>query len=307
MLKKGFIYLVLFASLIVKSKAQDNVQWKKDSAQANESLGQRAWNDTRIISIPTTKIIDKHRLEFYIMHRFGNMGTASNGGGHTLYGFDVASDIYFGFDYSLLKKLQIGIGRSLQRELIDLSIKYCPLIQKEGGSPVSVAVYEDAGVSSLSDAMFYDAGDMSNHSIADRLMYLTQVIISTRLNKHISLELVPSLSFRNHVLVPINTNDSTFDENAIPAIGVGGRYMFNGMIGIVAEYYYYYSKYRTNNPMQSYYYPFSVGIEMHTGGHVFEINLSNASSLNGNNIIPFTTNTWTKGGYKLGFTISRLF
>jgi hypothetical protein len=121
------------------------------------------------------------------------------------------------------------------------------------------------------------------------------------------LELVPTLSYRNHILEAINTYNNTYDENAIPALGIGGRYMFNKTLGIVADYYYIYSKYRTNNPNSGYYNALSAGIEVNTGGHVFEINLSNASGLTGNNFIPHTTDTWLKGGFKLGFTISRNF
>ena len=143
-------------------------------------------------------------------------------------------------------------------------------------------------------------------NIADRFSYLTQVIISSRINDHISLEVIPTISYRDHILETPNPNNNTYDGNAIPAIGIGGRYMFNKTIGIVAEYYYIISKFRTNNPTP-YYNILSAGIEVNTGGHVFEINMSNTPGLNGNNAIPYTTSSWLKGGFKLGFTISRNF
>lgn len=121
------------------------------------------------------------------------------------------------------------------------------------------------------------------------------------------MEIVPTLSYRNHILEAINTNNNTYDENAIPALGIAGRYMFNRTLGVVVDYYYIMSQYRTDNPYANYYNALSVGIELHTGGHVFEINLSNTSGLTGNNFIPFTTDTWLKGGFKLGFTIARNF
>ena len=285
-------------------KAQE-FNWN-DSALNATNPEQRNWNDIHLISTPTTKTVDKGRMEFNIMHRFGSMGAASGGGVHELYGFDIASDIYFSFDFGILKNLQVGFGRSKQRELIDIDIKYVPLTQKKDQCPVSIAIYEDIGYIPVSAATFYLPGD-SNTSPADRIVYLTQVILSRRFDRHISVELLPTLSFRNHVSYLQNSNNGTWDENFIPAIGVGTRYMFNGRIGIVADYYYIISQYRMNDNLQSYYNSFSIALEMHTGGHVFQITLSNASALIPTNIVPYTSDAWRNGGFKLGFSISRLF
>jgi len=268
-----------------------------------------AWNDERLITSPTTRTVAPHFMEVYFMHRLGNIGGASGGGVHTLYGFDIASDVLFGFDFGITKRFMLGVCRSKARELIDVYGKYRILYQKKGGSPVSIAVNEDFGITPEDTTILYRGTSEaeSRRSIADRFFYLTQIIIDSRINKHISLEIVPSLCHRNHVLETINTNNNAYDENDIPAIGVGGRYMFNKTLGIVADYYYIISKYRTNNPYMHYYNPLSFGIELNTGGHVFEINLSNASGLVGNNFVPSTSDTWLKGGFKLGFTISRTF
>ncbi len=182
------------------------------------------------------------------------------------------------------------------------------LDQKEGGCPISLALNADVGINPQDTGTFYNgtAAAEGQRNFTNRLSYLGQIIISTRLNKHISLEITPTLCHRNHVLEFPNLNNNSYDENDIPAVGVGGRYMFNKTIGIVADYYYIYSKFRTNNPTP-YYNALSCGIEIYTGGHVFEINISNASDLVANNFIPNTTDTWLKGGFKLGFTISRLF
>ena len=280
-----------------------------DTSKTSKDGQSPTWNDVRIINSPTTKTTPPHFLDIYFMHRFGNMGAASNGGTHSLYGLDGASDILFGFDLGISKRLMIGMSRSRQSEMIDLYGKYKILYQKKGGSPVSIAISEDLGFIPQDTATFYRATNIptSRRSIVDRFDYLTQLIIDSRINKHLSVEIIPTLSHRNHVSEVMNTSNNTYDANDIPAIGIGGRYMFTKQIGIVADYYYIISKYRTNNPNQSYYNCLSVGIEVFTGGHVFEINLSNASALMGNNIIPNTTDTWTKGGFKLGFTIMRAF
>jgi len=299
----ALLFLLSFGFAAV---AQQNLNVWADSSGPAANPEEKNWNDISLISMPTTKTVDKHHTEFDISHRFGNIGGEGGGGVHTLYGFDVASDIYFSFDYGILKNLQIGIGRSKQQELIDVDIKYRPLTQKTGGSPISLAIYEDVGAIPEANSTFYAATD-SNHNLADRLVYLSQLIISRRFDKHLSVELLPTLSFRNYVLYTINSNNDTYDENFIPAIGVGFRYMFTSVTGIVADYYYIISPYRVDNNVQSFYNAFSIGLEMHTGGHVFHITLSNASSLNPNNIIPYTTDAWRNGGFKMGFSISRMF
>jgi hypothetical protein len=268
-----------------------------------------AWNDERLISSPTTKTVAPGFMEVYFMHRLGNMGGESNGGFHTLYGFDEASDVLFGFDFGITKRLMIGFCRSKEQELIDVYGKYRLINQKTGGWPISLAINADIGITPEDTGTLYSGSTEGENqrSIFDRLTYLGQIIISSRINKNISLEIVPTLCHRNHVLETFNSNNNTYDENDIPAIGMGGRYMFNKTIGIVADYYYIISKFRTDNPIQNYYNALSCGIELNTGGHVFEINLSNASGLVANNFIPNTTDTWLKGGFKLGFTISRTF
>ena len=298
------MFLLLLGTMALAQQQTFNVS---DTSAKEENPEQRNWKDTHLISVPTTKTVDKHRMEFNLMHKLGNVGGASGGGAHTLYGFDIASDIYFNFDYGLAKNLQIGVGRSKQKEMFDMDIKYRPLTQKDGGFPLSVAISEDFGVISQSNNKFYGIGDSSQHSIADRFVYNTQLIISRRFNKRLSIELVPTLNFRNRVLTTMNTNKGVFDANSIPALGAGARYMFNGFIGVIADYYYIMSPYRVNNNVVPYYNAFSIGIEMHTGGHVFQINFSNTSAILPINLVPYTNDSWANGGFKLGFSISRLF
>ena len=266
------------------------------------------WNDTRLINSPTTKTVAPGFMEVYFMHRLGNIGTASNGGFHTLYGFDVASDVLFGFDFGITKRFMVGVCRSKAQELIDVYGKYRLLDQKIGGSPVSIALNGDFGITPEDTGTLYSGSleSESRRNISDRFSYLSQLIIASRINKSLSVEVAPTLSYRNHVIEAENTNNNTYDENAIPAIGIAGRYMFNRTIGVVVDYTYIMSQYRTDNPTP-YYNVLSAGIELNTGGHVFEINLSNASGLVANNFIPNTTDTWLKGGFKLGFTIARSF
>jgi len=265
------------------------------------------WKDTKLINVETTKTLAPGVMEFFILHRFGNVGGEDNGGFHTFYGFDVASDIQFAFKFGITKNLTLGVSRSKQQELIDIDAKY-KLITQKTNVPVSLAVYGDAGVTPELNSTFYSGADSTTpHIFIDKLSYFGEVLLDRRFNNHISLELLGGLQHRNYVIAMENYSNGAIDENNIPFAGLGGRFMFNKHSSIVFDYYYIISQYRMNNNANPYYNPISIGYEVETGGHVFEINFTNASFLDENNIIPYTRDTWTKGGFKLGFSISRVF
>jgi hypothetical protein len=268
------------------------------------------WKDTRIIDMQTTKTTAPGVMEFRISHRFGNIGGQSGGGFHTLYGFDIASDILFDFDFGITKNLMVGIQRSKQQELISLTAKYRFLTQQSSGMPISAAIHADAGITpEVSGTLYSGAPPDSTYtqSFADRISYFGELIIDRRFNDRISLELVGGVSHRNYILQNMNADNGAMDMNNIPFAGAGGRFMFNKHSSLVFDYYYLFSQYRTNNTGNPYFPPLSIGYEVETGGHVFEINFTNASFLDENNIIPATRDNWLKGGFKLGFSISRVF
>lgn len=174
--------------------------------------------------------------------------------------------------------------------------------------PISLALYEDVGITPELNSTFYAGADSTTpRLLTDKLSYFSELIIDRRFNDHISLELLGGAQHRNYILQTENQSNGAMDENTIPFAAVGGRFMFNKHSSLVFDYYYIMSQYRMNNAANTYYAPISVGYEVETGGHVFEINFSNASFLNENNIIPYTQGNWLKGGFKLGFSISRVF
>jgi hypothetical protein len=299
----GFICLYSFSA-----KGQSLLALTDSATSAPPPLSS-TWKDTRLINAQTTKTVAPGAMVFRIMHRFGNIGTASNGGIHTLYGFDVVTDIYLSFEFGILKNLEAGFGRSKSQELLDLNLKYRPLTQKSVGMPISLAIYGDAAITPELNSVFYNGADTTKikENVSDRLMYDGEILVDRKFGKVGSLELFAGLNHRNYVLALTNSNNNSRDSNNIMYVGVAGKICLNKHSAFVFEYYDIMSPYRTNNPTQSFYNCLSVGYEIETGGHVFEINFSNGPYINVNNLIPNSTDTWTKGGFKLGFSISRLF
>lgn len=305
--------LLCFISFVGNSQdllhLADSVQSKNEPPPPLSST----WKDTKLINAQTTKTVAPGTMVFRIQHRFGNFGTASNGGIHTLYGFDVVTDIYMSFEFGILKNLEAAIARSKQEELLDAEVKYRPLTQKSVGMPISLAIYGDAAITPEANSTFYNGADVNNPNnfggTRDRLIYDGEIMIDRKFGDIASVEIFAGINHRNWVLQIYNPNpkDPWRDSNNIAYDGIGGKISLSKHAAIVFDYYYIMSPYRVDNTNIPYYNCFSIGYEIETGGHVFEVNFSNASFINVNNFIPNTTDTWTKGGFKLGFSISRAF
>ena len=302
-----FLILGLFFIPLAATSQQDLLKLVDSTHNKGAEKLPPTWKDTKLINVQTTKVVDPGVMEFFILHRFGDVGGAGNGGFHTFYGFDLASDIDFAFQFGLVKNLMIGVSRSKQQELIDLDAKY-KLLTQTSFTPVSLALYEDVGVTPELSSTFYTGADSTTpRSISDKLSYISEFILDRRFNDHISWELLGGFQHRNYVLAAINADNGATDQNNIPFVATGARFMFNKHSSLVFDYYYIISPYRMNNTANPYHNPVSIGYEVETGGHVFEINFTNASYLDENNIIPYTQSNWLKGGFKLGFSISRVF
>jgi hypothetical protein len=298
------------ASFVAQSQSLLGITDSIASATQPPPPLESTWKDTRLIEAQTTKTTSPGVMVFRVMHRFGSMGSDYGGGVHTLYGFDVVTDVYLSFEFGILKNLEVGFGRSKQQELLDLNFKYRPLTQKSVGMPVSVAIYGDAGITPEQTALFYQGADLTHYpeSTTDLLSYIGQVMVDRKFGNIGSLELFAGLHHRNYVLrVPNVTNNGDKDSNTIAYTGAAGRIRLSKHAAITFDYFYIMSSYRVNNLATPFYNCFSLGYEIETGGHVFEINLSNGAYINEINMIPNVNQTWMKEGFKLGFAISRAF
>ena len=311
---KNKIYILVFIAISIfsiQAKAQEDLLALVDTAKnLNKNVKvESLFKTTSLISLPTVTTVKKGTMDFRIDHRFGNAGAMSGGGFHTLYGLDFGQDIRFSFDFGITNKLSFCVGRSRQYEGIDGSLKYRLLDQTTNNHvPFSLAFSVRTTYNPQRSSTFYAGADSSVvQNMADRLTYVSDMMLARSFGDKLSLEIVPTYVHLNYVLGTINTNNNAENENDIYAIGGGGHYMITKHFGIIADYYYIISKYRENNPTLKYYNPLSVGIEIETGGHVFHMYFTNASGIVESAFIPNTTDNWLKGGYKFGFSISRVF
>jgi hypothetical protein len=308
-MKKNLLLLVLAFSAGA-AFAQDDLLSLVDSAAppAVENKVYATFKTTKVISAQSTETVKAKTMDFRVTHRFGNIGIASNGGGHTLYGFDNSEDIRISFDFGITDKIMVGVGRSKMGEMIDGLVKYRFLEQTADNKiPLSIAFYGDMAMSAVRKEQLYSGTVNVEEKFAHRFTYVSQLIFARKFGSRFSLELLPTYVHRNFVRAAINPDNGSEESNGLISVGAGGRVKLTKRVAIIADYFYTLSDFRKNNPVQAFYNPLAVGVEIETGGHVFHLNFTNASGIIDANFIPNTTDTWTEGGFKFGFNISRVF
>ena len=129
-----------------------------------------------------------------------------------------------------------------------------------------------------------------------RLYYVHEVFVSRKFNENIALQLVPVIVHRNLV-------SKRIDQNIVPAVGLGGMYKITEKLTLVGEYYYL----LPGQTADDYENTLSIGIEIETSGHVFQLDLSNSHGMTEKLFVPETTGNWLDGDIHFGFNVVRYF
>ena len=242
---------------------------------------------SRLINGQTIETRHKGELEFIFAHRFGPM----NGGLYELYGLDQAY-VRIGLEYGLTDALGVGIGRNSVDKTVDGFLRYKALRQSQTGMPISLTAFGIMAVkTSPKDA---DAG--YDITFEDRTSYTAQLLIARKFTPALSLQLMPSYVHKNTV-------DQSIEDNDQIALGVGGRIKVSRSVAITSEYYYRFNV-NDNSP---YYNSIGFGVDIETGGHVFQIVITNSRGLTERAFITETTGEFFDGDIHLGFNVTRIF
>lgn len=248
------------------------------------------FKSTRIITGHSIERMKEGQLDFRISHRFGRLNT----GGYNFWGLDQAN-IHLGLDYGITNWLMVGIGRGTYEKTYDGLVKLSVLRQKKGnnGSPISLSVLSTAAYNSLK---WEQAGELP---VGDRLSYTHQLLIGRKFGERLSLEINPTYVHRNLV-------DTELDPNDTWSVGAGGRFKITKRTSLNAEYYLVLPPQRDFRSTQTYN-PLSIGFDIETGGHVFQLFASNSLAMIEKGFITETTGSWLKGDIHFGFNVSRVF
>jgi hypothetical protein len=277
---------------------QDLMDLLNDSTTKEINYSTATFKSTRIMTGQSIERMAPGQLDVRISHRFGPI----NSGIYDFYGLDKLTNIHLGLEYGILKWLMVGVGRGSFEKTYDGFAKFTILRQSTGARimPVSVSAFSSIAVNSMKwtdpDADWAEP-DGDNY-FSSRLYYATQVLVARKFSPALSLQLTPSYVHRNQVKTELDPND-------LFAVGAGGRLKLSKRISFNAEYYYVANK----NPYSSpkYYNPFTVGFDIETGGHVFQLMFTNSYGIIEKAFIGETDGQWKTGDIHFGFNISRVF
>ncbi len=287
-MKKHF--LLYFLLLPILSHAQTGVD-ELDNLMGDEAPKQElvynAFKSSRVINGHSMEMLGEGVLDFRILHRFGVV----KNGISDLFGFDQAS-MRMGFDYGITKDLTVGIGRSSFQKEVDGFVKYRLMHQQDGikKRPVSII-----WVSGMTIKTIPFSNELFN-SFSNRLGYYHQAIIGRKFSEQFTLQLSPTLVHRNLV-------DYIADFNTAVALGVGARLKLSGSTALILDT--YPMLYGNNSNVNKV--PISIGLDIETGGHVFQLHFSNARGMNEKAFITETYQDWAKSEFQFGFNLSRVF
>lgn len=279
------VLLLIFSTL---SYGQDLMDMLGDDEANTTDYTYATFKATRIINGQSIELPPKGALNFVISHHFGRI----NQGAYEFFGLDQAN-IRFGFEYGFTDWLSAGIGRTSVNKTYDGSLKAKILRQSSGkrNMPITLTWFSNATISSLK----WQEPDRKNY-FTSRMEFAHQLLIARKFGSRVSLQLMPTYVHRNLV-------ETIADENDVFAVGAGGRIKITNRMAVTGEYYYV----LPGKTADDFHNSFSIGLDLETGGHVFQVYLTNSQGLIEEQFIPRTSGNWGDGDIHIGFNINRTF
>jgi hypothetical protein len=285
---KRFFTFIVIVLLGFQLSAQDLLDVLDTEAPEVTNIVTSTFKGTRILNGHSIENRKDKELEFLISHRFG----ALNLGFDELFGLD-QSNIRFALEYGVSDNLTWGFGRSSYEKTYDSFLKYSLMKQKEGEKsfPFAISLFGSIVAKTVKD---YDPADKPKFT--DRLTYVGQVLIARKVNSSFSFQITPTYIHRNSV----KTNE---DPHNIFAVGFGNRIKLSKRVSFNSEYYYTFDQLASLETTNS----LAFGVDIETGGHVFQLILSNSITMIEKSFITETNGDFFGGDIHFGFNISRTF
>lgn len=245
-----------------------------------------AFKSTRVINSHSAEMLGRGSLDFRILHRFGRL----NQGIGEFFGLDQAS-MRMSFDYGLSNNLTLGVGRSTFRKEIDGFAKTRLLQQTRGSRNVPVTLVGVAGI-----ALWTEASTAAvKPTVSDRTAFYFQLLAARKFNAKFSWQL-------STVALHMNFVETPDLKNTVFAVGTGLRYKLGKRIAVVADFHHVLDGLPAAATD-----PLSIGVDIETGGHVFQLHFSNAVGMNERAFLAQTTDRFFNGDIRFGFNLSRIF
>jgi len=277
--------LLLAAALLFSAYnyAQDDLLTELDSTQVEDTYATAAFKGLQVATLQTTKMPAANEWYFVVSHRFG---TVKNGIDE-FFGLDAATTKIGGV-YGITNWLSVSASRHTMLKMYEGSVKY-RVARQSADFPVDIVGYNTVDINT-----FLEKEDYPNIEFADRLAFISQVIISRKLSDNLSLELVPSYIHKN-LYNPLTENDNQF------TMAAGGRMKLTKRMSLNLEYGHNFDK------PDFYKNPLSVGLDIETGGHIFQLIFTNSQGMTESGYLTNAAGDWGDGDFFFGFNLYRVF
>jgi hypothetical protein len=289
-MKRNYTWLVAAISLLLLPglRAQEDLLSLLGAEEPETEFASAAFKTNRVINLHSLENTAAGVMDFKISHRFGTI----DGGLYEMFGLDNAT-IRLALEMGITDRLAIGAGRSSYEKTYDGFVKYKFLRQSTGKRqmPVTAALFASGAVQTLK----WPEPNRENY-FSSRLYYTMQLIVGRKFSEHFSMQLSPTIVHRN--LVRTNA-----EKNDVPALGIAGRYKLTKRISLNGEYIYV----MPNSLAPEFKNALSIGFDIETGGHVFQLHFTNATSMIERGFIAENTGSWQDMGIHFGFNLSRVF
>ena len=278
---------VLLLSLLVVESA--SAQMERRRADPSGAVEEIFWAPT-LVSTATVTNVPRGNLNVTIMHAFGLVSDGID----EWWGLDGGANIRIGLDYGLTDRISVGIGRTRLEKTVDLRTKVSLLDQsKDGRMPVAVAVKGDVGIRTERGGFGFD----------DRLSYLGSVLVARRVSDRVSLQVSPMVSHFNTVWVDLGPGgERLVPENTQFAVALGARLLLKDRVALTAEYIPVLGN-RSDGTRDA----FALGLDLETGGHVFQVFLASSQWLTEQHVVARNVDDFFSGDFRIGFNVNRVF
>ncbi len=286
MMRFSHAVLAALLTLSVSALAQDDLMDFFD-APAGPEVVTSTFKAGRIINVQSPETSGRGEVNFIIAHRFGRISD----GAYALWGLDNAQ-MRMGLDFGVTDQLQVGIARSSFGKTLEANAKWRFLEQKKGGgSPISLTGYSVL----MRDGLRFPEDGIDRRGV-HRLSYVHQVVIARKFSPEFSFAVIPSLVHRNLVDQPARPND-------VATVGGGFRYKLNARLSVNGEYHLLLPRPIEDGLNNS----LSLGLDIETGGHVFQLHITNSRGMFERSFLAETAGRWQDGDLYFGFNINRVF
>lgn len=282
-MKTILIFFFLLPAIIY---SQDDLLAEIDSDSIGIQEANAVFKGLKIVNFESTKLMYKKQFVFMVAHRFGSI----ENGFDSFFGLDDAVT-RLNFIYGISDGFNISASRSSFQKIYETAIKYRLVKQKENGFPFTIVGYNSLLINTA-----LEKDNLPKLEFKHRLGYTAQILVSRKVNTNLSLELAPTFFHDNYVAI----NDQ---DNSQFALGLGGRYKLGKRWSLNMDYGWHLNR-SNDSPFKN---PFSVGVDLETGGHVFQMHFTNAQAMNTNGFLGQATGDWGDGDVYFGFNLTRVF